>query len=93
VRLLATPEELESQEEHVAVNRIIDPSGGTLAEARGGIVIGGEAARPDWLVGITIPVAVQFEATEEGAYTIELGVDDASESLPIHVVIGTPDAP
>ena len=31
-----------------------------------------------------------FEAAEEGTYTIEVSVDDATESLPIHVVIGLP---
>jgi hypothetical protein len=46
--------------------------------------------RPDWLIGTTVPVVLQFEATEEGAYMLELEVDDASKSLPIHVAVGEP---
>jgi len=33
---------------------------------------------------------VQFEATEEGTYSLEHIVDDNSKRLPIHVVIGVP---
>jgi hypothetical protein len=90
VRLLATAEELESATEHVSATRIRNPSGDLLDEARGEIVIAGEVTRPDWLVGLTIPAVVQFDATEEGAYMIELDVDDASKSIPIHVALGEP---
>lgn len=90
LRLLATPDEVEAGELHATANRIRDPRGEVLAEATGEIKVAGEAARPDWLVGVTLPVVVQFEAAEEGTYTIELDVDDATESLPIHVVVGLP---
>jgi hypothetical protein len=33
---------------------------------------------------------VQLEATEEGTYTIELTVDEASSSLPLIIVHGSP---
>jgi hypothetical protein len=92
VRLLATPEELEAAEPHTAANRVRDPRGDLLGEVRGEVTFGGEAARPDWLVGITVPLVVQFEAAEEGTYTVELEFDDASQSLPIHVVLGAPEA-
>jgi hypothetical protein len=90
VRLVAAPEELASGEPHFVVNRILDPSGEVMHEVQGEIVMGGEAARPDWLVGTTVPMVAQFDAAEEGAHTIEIGVDDATESVPIHVVVGMP---
>jgi hypothetical protein len=86
VRLTAAPEELEAGEQHVTVNRIRDPHGELISETRGEIVLGGQAAQADWLVGITVPAVVAFEAGEVGTYTIELEVDDGSRSLPIHVV-------
>ena len=93
IRLLATPEELAAAEPHTAVNRIRNPEGDVLEEVRGEIVMSGTAARPDWLVGKTIPALAVFEADDEGTYTIEIEVDDASSSLPIHVVLGTPGSP
>ena len=51
----------------------------------------GESAAPEWLVGLTLPMAIVFEATQAGTYSIELTVDDtASHMLPIHIVHGTP---
>src|SRR6266542_868468 len=47
-------------------------------------------ARPEWLAGIVLGTVVQFEATEEGTYSLEHIVDDNSKRLPIHVVIGVP---
>ena len=90
VRLLTTPEEIESAEPHVVSNRIRRPDGGLLAETTGEITVGGEVTRPGWLAGSMIPVVLQFEAQDEGAYMIELDVDDASKSLPIHVAVGEP---
>ena len=65
VRLLALPDEL-GEAGHTVVNRVRDPRGEVLGEASGDIVIGGEAARPGFLVGAMVPVAVAFEAAEEG---------------------------
>lgn len=90
VRLLATPEEVSSAEPHAVYSRIRHPGGETLHEASGEVVIGGEPVRPDWLIGMTVPMAVQFEATEEGPYAIEVGVDDAESTVPIHIVLGEP---
>jgi Family of unknown function (DUF6941) len=90
IRLLATPEELEAGDPHAIASLIRDPRGDLLSEARGEIRIDATAARPDWLVGMTIPGVMLIEATEEGTYTIEQEIDDASASLPIHVVLGLP---
>jgi len=89
IRLLAMTDELGVDQQHTAMNRVKDPSGETLSEVTGEFTIGGaEAVRPDWLTGIILPTAVQFEAKAEGAYMIEHDVDGVSESLPIHVVHG-----
>jgi hypothetical protein len=90
VRALATPEELEAGDEHTITNLIRDPSGGQIGEMTGQLKIQAEAQRPEWLVGLTLPMIVQFDALEEGTYTIEVGIDGASHALPIHVVHGLP---
>ena len=90
IRLLGMPDELTEEVPHTTVSRIKNPAGDVLAEAQGEIRIGAAAARPDWLVGVTIPTMVVFEAAEEGTYTIELDFDDATAALPIHVVHGLP---
>jgi uncharacterized protein DUF6941 len=90
VRLLAMVEELGPEQQHTAVNRVRDPRGEIMSEVGGEFAIGAEAARPEWLAGFIMGTVVQFEAIEEGTYTIEHVVDDASASLPIHVVLGYP---
>jgi hypothetical protein len=37
-----------------------------------------------------VTTVVIFEAAEEGTYTLEHVVDDASTSLPIHIIHGPP---
>jgi hypothetical protein len=90
VRLTGTPEELTEDQQHKAVNRVRDPQGNVVSEISGEFAIGVESARPDWLVGISLPTAIQFEATEEGTYTIDHLVDDAEYSIPMHVAVGQP---
>ena len=90
VRALATAEELEAGETHRVRNVVRDPDGNQIGEMGGDLAIEGEAARPDFLVGITLPMVVQFEATQEGTFSIDVAIDDASRALPIHVVHGAP---
>jgi hypothetical protein len=90
VRLLAMAEELSPDEQHTAANRIFDPRGERMSEVSGEFSVGGESARPEWLTGIMVATVVQFEVTEEGTYTVEHVVDEASTSLPIHIVHGPP---
>ncbi len=90
IRLLGLAEELNPDINHSVTNRIRDPLGAVVGEATGEMAIGSESARPEWLTGITLPFVVVFDATQEGTYTIEFSVDDASKALPIHVVHGTP---
>ena len=90
VRLLAMAEEVEQGKKHAMTNRVRDPRGEVLSEVGGEFSVSAEAANPDWLSGIMAATAVQFEAAEAGTYTIDHLVDNASASLPIHVVEGLP---
>ena len=90
VRLLATADELEQNEPHPVAHRIRDPRGDVVSEVAGEVSFQGASARPEWLAGIVLGTVVQFEATEEGTYSLEHIVDDSSKQLPIHVVIGVP---
>jgi hypothetical protein len=90
VRLLAMAEELGPDQKHTATSRVRDPQGEPVSEVSGEFAIEVEAARPEWLAGFIVPGVVQFEATEEGTYMIEQEIDDASDSLPIHIVRGRP---
>lgn len=92
VRLLAMAEEIEQGEKqkHAMTNRVRDPRGDVLSEMGGKFSVSAVATNPDWLTGIMAATAIQFEAAEEGTYTIDHLVDNASASLPIHVVEGLP---
>jgi hypothetical protein len=83
-------DELEPEVQHHSVNRVKDPRGDMMSEVGGEFAIGAEGARTDWLTGVILATVVQFEATEEGTYTIKHDVDDASASLPIHIIHGQP---
>lgn len=84
-------DELSHDVAHQVKNVVRDPQGDVLSEISGEFrVSSGEEARHDWLTGIMVSTVVQFEAAAEGSYTIEHLVDDASSSLPIHVIHGLP---
>ncbi len=89
VRVLALAEEFDGRE-HAVANRVRDPHGELISEVIGQLAIAGEAARPEWLTGITLASVVQFDVTEEGTYTLEHVIDDVTAALPIHVVHGLP---
>ncbi len=89
VRALALAEEFDGRE-HQVTNRVRDPHGELVSEVIGQLAIAGGAARPEWLTGITLASVVQFDVTEEGTYTLEHVIDDATAALPIHVVHGLP---
>jgi hypothetical protein len=91
VRLLAMADELNAEVPHMSANRVRDPRGEVMSEVGGEFRMGGsEGAQQEWLNGIMVTTIVAFEATEEGAYTIEHEVDGTTKSLPIHIVHGPP---
>lgn len=90
IRLTALAEEFTEDQQHATVTRIKDPSGNVVSEMKGEFSVGAESAKPDYLVGVTLPALVQIEVSEEGTYALELEFDDAWTSLPVHVVHGQP---
>lgn len=90
IRVLGMADELTEEVAHSSANRVRDPSGEIVSEISGDFRIGAEVVREDWLTGFIVSSVVQFEVTQEGTYTIDTDVDGSSQSLPIHVVHGTP---
>lgn len=85
IRLTAAPDELGEDIPHSTRNVLRGPGGDVIGELEGEVTIAGEAARPDWLVGIIQPTQLGFEAPEEGTYSFEFFIDQASLAIPIHV--------
>lgn len=90
IRLLGMAEEFTEDQNHPTVTRIKDPNGNMLSEMKGEFAIGANVARPDYLAGVTVPIAMGFEVAEEGTYAVEFEFGDAWQSLPIHVSLGQP---
>jgi hypothetical protein len=88
VRLVAMNEEFTLDQQHHATNRVLNPAGEPISEVKGEFTVAAESSRSEWLAGVILPIVVRFPAEEEGTYTIELIVDSASTSLPLHVVAG-----
>ena len=90
IRLVGMVEEFTPDQLHRTTTRIKDPRGQTISEVGGDFSISAESARPEYLAGVTLPAAVGFQVAEEGTYTIECEFGDATEAIPIHVVLGQP---
>lgn len=90
IRLVGPPDELTADQEHTASSRVKNPDGEVISEVTGSFQIELHSAKPGWLAGMIVPAVVQFEAAEEGTYTVEQTVDSASYSVPLHIVHGAP---
>lgn len=92
LRLLAVVDEIGPDQQHTIVNLVRSPGGEVIGEGKAEFSAEGQTARPDFLMGIILPLGVRFEATEEGSYAVEFNVDEGalSTTLPIHVVHGAP---
>jgi hypothetical protein len=91
IRLLAMADELDPDQKHTVTNRVRGPDGEVMNEGIAEFSVGAESPSKEWLTGIILPLVVQFQASEEGTYTIEFIVDDAPPgSQPIHVARGLP---
>lgn len=88
VRLVAALDELGEDKPHelrcVARNADLEEVGEVQGTASWPVP---EAARADWLLGIHLPLVVQFEAGEEGTYTLDISVDGNGYPVPMHVVL------
>jgi hypothetical protein len=90
IRLVGLPEEFTEDQTHATATRIKDPAGQTVSEAAGEFTVSAEGARPDFLTGVTIPAAVRFEVDQEGTYAVEYEFGGSAQTIPIHVVVGSP---
>jgi hypothetical protein len=43
-----------------------------------------------WEVQALLPIVLQFEAPDDGTYTLNVSVDGASRSIPFRVLVATP---
>jgi hypothetical protein len=87
VRITGLPEEFDPAVQRAFANRVRDPHGEVIGEVRGEIGIGAESARADWLAGASLPMAIGFEVSEVGTYTIEFEYAGAEAQIPMHVVL------
>jgi hypothetical protein len=91
VRLTATGEELTPGIQHILRTLVTDPHGEVVFEAQMEFEADAEASQSEWLNSMVMPTVVQFEAAEGGTYQLEQSVDGNSQSIPLHVVEGTPE--
>lgn len=91
VRAVAPPEELAQAQEHRLQCHVEGPDGTRVGdELRAGFNVDAPDARQNWLFGMFIPIGVQWEAAEEGTYTVHVQVDASEYPVPMHVVLGPP---
>lgn len=86
IRLTAMHEELTGGT-HRIVNEIKGPDGQVMHHVEGelGTQATGDVLNPDWLQGMVIPAGAQFQADQEGTYTVVHRLDGSEHSLPLHV--------
>jgi hypothetical protein len=90
VRITATAEELSPGIQHVLRTLVTDGQGEVVFEASLEFEADADTAQTEWLNSMVMPTVVQFEAAEGGTYQLEQSVDGNSQSIPLHVVEGTP---
>lgn len=95
VRLAAAFEEVNEGQEHEIVVRVMGPGGGLALMPDGSeaqpltlrFAAAGKQLVPGWVATLLFALAVQWWATEEGAYTLEVGVDNGPATpTPVHVL-------
>ncbi|HEY6762212.1 MAG TPA: hypothetical protein VI318_22120 [Baekduia sp.] len=91
VRLTATGDELSPGIQHVLRTIVTDEQNETVFEAMVEFEADAETAQTEWLNSMVMPTVVQFEAMEAGTFQLEQSVDGNSQSIPLHVIEGTPE--
>jgi hypothetical protein len=85
-RFVAPLDELGEDNQHAVSCVARDAALNEVGEVSGTLAVPvPEGAREEWLLGIHMPLAVQFEAAVEGTYTLEIKVDEDAQQLPLHV--------
>ena len=92
VRLLATSDELTSDQSHTARSVIRDPFGVVVSDVSGEFLADGSDARTEWLNGLMLLTVIRFEAAIDGTYMFEHAVDASHKEIPLHIVQGQPPA-
>lgn len=89
VKLAATEEEIE--ESHNIVSRVRAPDDTVVYEQTAELNVQGvQILQSGWLMGIILPMIVQFPAPSEGTYTCSVLVGNSESTFPVHVVHGFP---
>jgi uncharacterized protein DUF6941 len=91
VRLTATAEELAPGIQHVLRTVVTDANVEPVFEAGLEFEANTENTQAEWLNSLVVPSVVQFEVVEAGTYQLEQSVDGNSKSIPLHVIVGTPE--
>lgn len=91
LRVTGTADDFGEEVTHELASRILGPTGDPLGkEIKGEFQAGAEHVQEDWLNAVWIPSGFQFTAPGAGTYTLEISVDKATASLPLHVIHGPP---
>lgn len=91
VRIVALPDEFGGDPPPTLRCVARDEEGTELANVGGALTVERpEGVRPDWLVGLHVPLLVQFLAPAEGTYTIEVSIAASTYPVPMHVVSTPP---
>ena len=87
VRLVGDPEEATSETHTLRCVAFGPDTLDELARAEGELDMRGSAVlSSDWLASIHVPMGVMFHAESEGAYRLEVSVDDSDAYLlPMHI--------
>ena len=91
-RLVGEPEELTARTHTVRCVAYGPDDLAELARAEGQMELRDLQVRnPDWLASLHLPMGIVFPAETEGAYRLEVGVDDSDAYLlPLHIGAGPP---
>lgn len=93
-RLLGTSDEF-GDVEHSIASRILDPDGNATGDPlEATFKIGADPGdlQGEWLNQMTMPMAISFEVTRAGTYSLEFRVDSATRQVPLHMTHGQPPA-
>ena len=92
-RLVGTPEELTARTHTVRCVAYGPDDVEELARAEGQMELRDLQVRnpADWLASLHVPMGIVFPVSAEGAYRLEVGVDDSDAYLlPLHIHSGPP---
>lgn len=91
IRLLASPSELHERRQHILRGAILDPSGALVETLESELELGGEGVgHAEYLSDVIMAMTIRFEVSHAGTWHFELGIDDSSYRVPMHMREQTP---